>query len=969
VLRSDGLDRLVEVKERNGAETYVTRYAWNVRGELTSIVDAQGNTKRFRFDSMSRLVEVDDPDRGLLRTTFDDAGNATERLDARGRKVAMTYDEADRPLEKIHRGAGAGGADIVETRWHYDEPAGVLDFGDGSSGVARNTRARLAWAEDRTGETHYSYDERGNVEWVLKRVRDEATGLLVPFRTQRRHDLLDREVEIVFPDNDLLRFDHGQGSFVTSIRGDGAGAGTILAEAEYSGSGRPFRLLWGNGVESLFEYDENDRLEAERLLAGDGTALRHERLEYDAVSNIVAVDDLRPTAAVPADSPRRTTARFDYDELHRLGRASYGAGGSLGIVNYAYDALGNLLEQTTPPVGQPGHIGDPRVRLGAVSYAGGRTGRSGRRPGDPPGPHALTGSAGGLALSYDADGNVVRHGEAELTWDHEDRIEAFDGPDSSATYAYDHSGRRAVRRVRRGSAVEEIWHVDPACEVRGAGTVVKYAFLDGRRVARIEGRLGPGRDAVQVVRLASGWNLVSAAVETAASLRDAFGADAAVWGASGASYAPVSLATAVAPGRALWVHVPTARVASLRGAPRSSAGGVVSPGQLHAWPSLDAFRPARDLEGAPPLVVFDAGARRWLRRDPALPAFLSEAPPELGSAQAFWSGGEVRFRSATSRPASIVFYHADAVDSVAAMTDEGGALVEERARYPFGAIRNIHRPGGPLAGSDHDFTGHERDSESGLVHMGARSYLDLAGVFLSPDPLYVAAAALGGDDGGKLAEFLANPQMGNLYAHALRQPLKYVDPDGLEVVFSKSVSSDPNFKYAWKAFAATQRGQRVLKSLEHAKGRVYITDGKVRGPKVTGKGIGVMMAKVFGPTSKLDMNVEDRMAVVTIDLAEHAKRSGLFGPSGTMDNIARDIHRELRKVQVNIGVSEMFKSGVEAMNAAGKATDPAKQMQHLENAGGWFEWGAEKLGYITDPSSDPANKEFDQQLHEDQRPR
>jgi YD repeat-containing protein len=81
VRRSDGLDRVVEVEERNGAETYTTRYAGTRGATWKSVVDALGNVKRYRFRLPCRLLEIDDPDRGLWRSTFDDVGNLSERTD------------------------------------------------------------------------------------------------------------------------------------------------------------------------------------------------------------------------------------------------------------------------------------------------------------------------------------------------------------------------------------------------------------------------------------------------------------------------------------------------------------------------------------------------------------------------------------------------------------------------------------------------------------------------------------------------------------------------------------------------------------------------------------------------------------------------------------------------------------------------------------------------------------------------
>ncbi len=66
------------------------------------------------------------------------------------------------------------------------------------------------------------------------------------------------------------------------------------------------------------------------------------------------------------------------------------------------------------------------------------------------------------------------------------------------------------------------------------------------------------------------------------------------------------------------------------------------------------------------------------------------------------------------------------------------------------------------------FTGKERDSESGNDYFGARYYASSMGRFMSPDPSQLFFADP------------TNPQSFNLYAYALNNPLRLVDPNGLE---------------------------------------------------------------------------------------------------------------------------------------------------------------------------------------------
>ena len=67
------------------------------------------------------------------------------------------------------------------------------------------------------------------------------------------------------------------------------------------------------------------------------------------------------------------------------------------------------------------------------------------------------------------------------------------------------------------------------------------------------------------------------------------------------------------------------------------------------------------------------------------------------------------------------------------------------------------------------FTGHERDERVGLDYMLARYYEASLGRFLSTDPV------------AKPGRNLQSPQRWNRYAYTLNNPLKYFDPNGLDV--------------------------------------------------------------------------------------------------------------------------------------------------------------------------------------------
>jgi RHS repeat-associated protein len=82
-------------------------------------------------------------------------------------------------------------------------------------------------------------------------------------------------------------------------------------------------------------------------------------------------------------------------------------------------------------------------------------------------------------------------------------------------------------------------------------------------------------------------------------------------------------------------------------------------------------------------------------------------------------------------------------------------------KYPYGGI---------IVNSDigddrYQFTGKERDTESGLDNFGARYDSSQFGRFMSPDP-------------NNVGSFNYDPQSWNAYAYARNNPLNFVDPDG-----------------------------------------------------------------------------------------------------------------------------------------------------------------------------------------------
>jgi len=775
--RSDGLDRLVEVVERNGPEEYHTRYAWNTLGDLLATLDSQGNRKSLVYDSLRRKVSMNDPDRGIATFQYDDVGNLLSATDARGQTTVFSYDFANRLIAENYLDHGGGPQDPIDVRLVYDLPSEDVDFGDGASGTAAFTGGRLAAVFDASGEEHFSYDPRGNSQWTVKRIRDPLLGILSSYRTGFTYDVMDRLVDVYYPDNDHCRYIYNSASLPERI--DGGPVGRVIAsEAAYEPSGKLTRITLGNGVITSNEYDNRERLTSLRTSSPTSGDLLHYSYGYDPVSNITRIDDLRPTSGpngVSAESQRRNTQRFEYDDLYRLKRVRYTpvseADASLGTISLAYDAIGNMLGQISD---------NPKAHLGDMNYAGGRSSRLGRAPGDPPGPHALTGTSTGGAYDYDANGNMTKIDGATLTWDFKDRMVGYQRNGAEAQYAYDYANHRISKRITEQGQTDQTLYVNRYFEYRPNRAPIKYVFGGTTRLAQVTDTLDPQRPRLQRIWLSEGWNLLTVAVQTLQSPAELFGPGSSVYEWTGKEFREVAENALLPVARPLWVEVTSPRIAVALGMYQPSADAVVIPsGQtLLAWPRLEPLVPSEHLLTADARIhAHDPQRPHWLLTDPLLPTNVADSLKSFSAAGAVWLTlpAQSQLTPAANDNRGTMFFHGDHLGSSGVMTDQNGTLIQEVAYFPFGEVRHSHEPG-VLFRQPYGYTGKEQDAESGLHYFGERYLAGRLGRFVSVDPKYASPDLLAPD---RLAAYLAQPQDLNLYAYSRNNPIRFVDPTGL----------------------------------------------------------------------------------------------------------------------------------------------------------------------------------------------
>jgi len=129
----------------------------------------------------------------------------------------------------------------------------------------------------------------------------------------------------------------------------------------------------------------------------------------------------------------------------------------------------------------------------------------------------------------------------------------------------------------------------------------------------------------------------------------------------------------------------------------------------------------------------------------------------------FFDGKRVARRDGTGN--TLHYYFGDHLGSANMLTSAAGVIAKSSVYYPFGGEIPVT---GPSVVNPYKFTGKERDSESNLDNFRARYDGSSLGRFMTSDP-----ASLDSVD-------RSNPQRWNLYAYVLNNPLRLVDPNGLD---------------------------------------------------------------------------------------------------------------------------------------------------------------------------------------------
>lgn len=437
-LEHDGLGRVIRTVELEGSREVVTSYAYDPRGNLLSLTDANGHTRRQTFDARSRKISVMDPNAGSFVFTYSDGDDLLTRTDSVGNQIRFTYDLLGRRVQEWHR-LGAGSAESLESELHYDQHSARHRELSGQEG-------NLSWAEDSGGVQYFGYDARGRqTESIRAWVDGGETKMWSEFDSA---GLMTRHA---FPDGTYLEYGYDARGLLASI-------GPVVGSISYTADGALQRIEFGNGVTDERTYDVRQRATLFDAKDSSGVSLRTVRYDYDRGSQIVAQVDLRPGIA---GTPRDVSASYEYDDRYRLTREQT----SRSDTTWTLDDVGNVLAINS--------TGSTPARSLSFTYGG---------PGDAPDRPI---SAGGESFEYDDAGRVTHDGAREYTWDAKGRLSEVRMGEIVEQYDYDFEDHRVQKRVVRAGSTRTVRYVDDDAELRD-GHLIRFVTIGGRRVVQLD---------------------------------------------------------------------------------------------------------------------------------------------------------------------------------------------------------------------------------------------------------------------------------------------------------------------------------------------------------------------------------------------------------------------------------------------------------------------------------------------------
>ncbi|MCI0538665.1 MAG: DUF6531 domain-containing protein [Verrucomicrobiales bacterium] len=732
-------------------------YGYDPQGNPTTLTDRTGRQWSFAYNGRGQVLSVTNPLGGMFTYTYHPDGTLASRRDLETDPTRYEYDALRRLTNIVH-------PDSTSTGLGYDANNRLTSLRDARSfttRVAYDGNNRLTQVIDAAGQTtHFTYDAQDR----LVSAADRLGG-----RTGRAYDALSHLSATTNRNGHISRFEYDPRQRLTALIDPGGQA-------------------WRS------EYDDEHRLTAFANPLGQTN-----RIALNTLGVSVGVTDpLGGTVRLGRDALQRITNlvdqvsrtnQFSYDNAGRLSHAAQPLIGSaqyerneLGQLSrivglngeqwqFRYSSMGRLAEFIDPLGRITRRAYDPQGRLQSIAFADGST----------------------MTRSYNASGNIVRRQfsngpDYRYAYDSLNRRVAIDADE----IAYDWEGRvtntlsggvRFSSQHDAGGRLTQLGYFDGLFRVQYeydsrdrltavtdsfAGARVELVYDDAGRLIRLNRANGVNGTysydaAGRLFRIQEG-----AIIDLQYTLNAAGDIDSVEY------TAPLDPANGLSERASTLEYDAAHRVKSSGYAYDLRGRRVQAPDATFRWNAASRLvginQVTLDYNGLGSLTRrTEAGVTTHFHYSHALSPRLilaesNEAAAQPGRFYVWTPGGQLLYLIDAANANAVSYYHFDRVGSTVALTSADGAVSDSYAYAPAGQLLAHH------GGSTQPFAfvgqrGVRLESGPNLYQMGARYYDAHTQSFLSADPLWPR---------------LQEVKSINPYEYALRNPMRYIDPAGLE---------------------------------------------------------------------------------------------------------------------------------------------------------------------------------------------
>jgi len=394
---------------------HTTSYTWTGE-DLTQVSDPLGRKVKFRYDVLGRLIAAEDSQGNISRRQYDGLGRVVKASDPLGNTVETEFD-ANGNVAAILLPHGNGVTYAYDARDRQTMRTDALDQ------VER-------WTYDAMDRVKTYRDRRNRVTTLSYDVLGRSTAVAFPGAggtLTSSYDAANRTVALADSLGGTLGWAYDAFDQVTEAS---TPQGTI--QYEYDAVGRRTRMQAATQAEVVYTYDSADRL------TGITQGAEAVSFAYDNADRLIT-----------QTLPNAVQTIYNYNTAGQVTGIAWGKAGqtALGSLGYGYDGLGRLVAQT-------GTHAPQMLPASSVNNAFDDNNRQTK--------------ANNVALSYDANGNLISDGVRSYVWNDRNQLgQIRQGASVIANFSYDALGRRGSR-TENGVTTSYLYDgLDAVQEVQG----------------------------------------------------------------------------------------------------------------------------------------------------------------------------------------------------------------------------------------------------------------------------------------------------------------------------------------------------------------------------------------------------------------------------------------------------------------------------------------------------------------------